>query len=209
MGFLKEQTGNYVVHYASIHLAAVRYSLFFNLMLENGNLSFGEIRSKITGQLEKLSFATVLWELFKSLIHGTLDRFEQCIGIKMIKAIKDAIDCTVENFLQRALMDDASCQKQIKAEALGVILPENFMYLKPKCEKQYPNRKMFAYAFANMPYTLRMRAEDRIRSIFADAQLVMKMKDDDLIFNAAVELDIRDAKTREINFSVPGRIMLQ
>jgi len=122
MGFLKEQTGDYVVHYASIHLAAIRYSLFFNLMLENGTLTFGEIRSKITGQLEKLSFATVLWELFKSLIHGTLDRFEQCIGIKMIKTIKDAIDGTVENFLQRALqMDDSSCQRQIKAEALGVL----------------------------------------------------------------------------------------
>ena len=91
-------------------------------MLENGSLSFGEIRSKITGQLEKLSFATVLWELFKSIIHGTLDRFEQCIGIKMIKAIKDAIDCAVENFLERALqMDDVSCHKQMKAEALGVL----------------------------------------------------------------------------------------
>ena len=122
MGFLKEQTGNYVVHYASIHLAAIRYNLFFNLMLDNGSLSFAEIRSKITGQLEKLSFATVLWELFKSLIHGTLDRFEQCIGTKMIKAIKDAIDGTVENFLKKALqMDDDSCQRQMKAEALGVL----------------------------------------------------------------------------------------
>ncbi len=122
MGFLKEQTGDYVVHYASIHLAAIRYSLFFNLMLDNGSLSFGEIRSKITGQLEKLSFATVLWELFKSLIHGTLDRFEQCIGTKVIKAIKDAIDGTVENFLKKALqMDDDSCQRQMKAEALGVL----------------------------------------------------------------------------------------
>ena len=122
MGFLKEQTGDYVVHYASIHLAAIRYSLFFNLMLDNGSLSFGEIRSKITGKLERLSFATVLWELFKSIIHGTLDQFEQSIGGKMIKTIKDAIDCTVEKFLQQALqMDDTSCQRQIKAEALGVI----------------------------------------------------------------------------------------
>ena len=122
MGFLKEQTGNYVVHYASIHLAAIRYCLFFNLMLDNGSLSFGEIRSKITGQLEKLSFATVLWELFKSLIHGTLDRFERCIGTTMIKAIKKAIEGTVEDFLKNALqMDEASCHRQIKAEALGVL----------------------------------------------------------------------------------------
>ena len=87
-------------------------------MLDNGSLSFGEIRSKITGQLEKLSFATVLWELFKSLIHGTLDRFERCIGTTMIKAIEG----TVEDFLKNALqMDEASCHRQIKAEALGVL----------------------------------------------------------------------------------------
>jgi len=122
MGFLKEQTSNYVVHYASIHLAVIRYKLFFILMLDNGSLYFGETRSKVTGKLGKLSFATVLWELFKSLIHGKLNRFEQCISTKMIKAIKDAIDCIVENFLQRALQkDDASCQIQMKAEALGVI----------------------------------------------------------------------------------------
>ncbi len=122
MGFLRKQTGNYIVHYESIRLAAIRYSLFLNLMHYNGSLSFGEIRSKITGQLEKLSFVTVLWELFKTLIHGILDQFEQCIGKKMITAIKDAINSRVENFLRRALqMDEFSCQRQIKAEALGVM----------------------------------------------------------------------------------------
>ena len=76
----------------------------------------------IVKEPEKLSFVSVLWELFKSLIHGTLDRFEQCIGTKMIKAIKEAIDGTVESFLKKALqMDDASCQRQMKAEALGVL----------------------------------------------------------------------------------------
>ena len=44
------------------------------------------------------------------------------IGTKMIKTIKDAIDDTVENFLKNALqMDEASCHRQIKAEALGVL----------------------------------------------------------------------------------------
>ena len=89
-------------------------------MLDNGSLFLGEIRSKITGQLEKLSFTILLWELFRSLIYETLDRFEQCIGIKMLKAIKGAIDGTVENFLKKALqMDDPACQRQFKPEALG------------------------------------------------------------------------------------------
>ena len=122
MGFLKEQTGDYAVHYASIHLAAIRYTLFYNLFLANDSLSFGEIRNRITGQLEQLSFATVLWELFKSLIHGTLDHFEHEIGSKLISKIKKAIDSTVENFLIKALqIDEISVKNQLKAEALGVL----------------------------------------------------------------------------------------
>ena len=122
MGLLKEQTGDYAVHYASIHLAAIRYTLFYNLLLTNGGLSFGEIRNRITGRLEKLTFATVLWDLFKAIIHGTLETFERVIGIDLVHQIKRAIDTTVENFLQQALqIDDISIKNQLQAEALGVL----------------------------------------------------------------------------------------
>ena len=122
MGFLKEQTGDYAVHYASIHLPAIRYTLFYNLFLAHDSLSFGEIRNRITGQLEQLSFATVLWELFKALIHGALALFEHEIGSQLVGKIKKAIDCTVENFLMKALqIDEISVKNQLKAEALGVL----------------------------------------------------------------------------------------
>lgn len=121
MGWLKEQTGKYTVHYASIHLAAIRYILIFNVLLEDGRLTFGQARNRLTGALEQLSFAAVLWSLFKALIHGILDRFTNQLGPALLQTIKGAIDNTVEEFLTQALqMDEKSVRMQIKAEAMGL-----------------------------------------------------------------------------------------
>jgi len=40
MGWMKEQSGRYTTHYASIHLAAIRYLLIYSLMLDDGRLKF-------------------------------------------------------------------------------------------------------------------------------------------------------------------------
>lgn len=64
--FLKEQTGDYAVHFASIHLAAIRFILIAHGALSNG-VSFGHIRDKATRRLEYLTFARLLWELFRAL----------------------------------------------------------------------------------------------------------------------------------------------
>ena len=68
LGFLKEQSGDFAVCYASVHLSAIRYMLLSNLMLEKGTLKFGQILNKATGQIELLSFAGMLWEVFKGLL---------------------------------------------------------------------------------------------------------------------------------------------
>jgi hypothetical protein len=122
MGWLKEQTGRYTVHYASIHLAAIRYMLVYNLLLRQGRLTFGQIRDRLTHTLTKLNFAAVLWEFFKALIHGVLDSFERRLAPPLLNAIKTAIDTTVEQFLLQALqLDEESVQAQMKAEALGAL----------------------------------------------------------------------------------------
>ena len=36
--WMKEQSGRYTMHYASIHLAAIRYLLLYCLMLDDGRL---------------------------------------------------------------------------------------------------------------------------------------------------------------------------
>ncbi len=71
LGFLKEQSGDFAVCYASVHLSAIRYMLLSNLMLEKGTLKFGQLLNKATGQIELLSFAGMLWEVFKGLLSQT------------------------------------------------------------------------------------------------------------------------------------------
>jgi hypothetical protein len=122
MGFLKEQTGNYVCHYASVHLTAIRYLLIFDSMLRRGACSFGEMRNEITGRFEMLTFASLLWEFFKAIIYGVLEQFERTIGSNVLKKIKETIKNTVEDFLEKALqLDESYLKNEFKAEKLGLL----------------------------------------------------------------------------------------
>ncbi len=120
-GFLKEQTGNYAVHYASIHLCAIRYMLVAHRMLVSGE-SFGAVRNKMTKQLELLTFARLLWELFKALIYGILDTLKNEISKSIIDLIKRKITVGITDFLDSALqLDERHMEIELKAEAIGAL----------------------------------------------------------------------------------------
>jgi hypothetical protein len=122
LGFLKEQSGRYQVTYASVNLAALRYLLLLEAMLRQGRLSYGEIRDQQSGQLQTLTYAALLWQLFRSLIEGALDGLAKDLGRKLIKQILAAIDQTVESFLEEALqIDPKHVAAQLKAEELGYL----------------------------------------------------------------------------------------
>ena len=91
LGFLKEQSGRYEVAYASVHLAAIRYLLLFEAMLRNGKLSYGEMRDRQTGRILVLTYALLLWELFRALIDGALENLARQLGRKTIDAVSAAI----------------------------------------------------------------------------------------------------------------------
>ena len=74
-------------------------------MLRSGE-AFGKTRNHIYGKLEMLTFARLLWELFKALICGALDSLLQTIPQKTILLIKYKINETVCNFLNKALQLD-------------------------------------------------------------------------------------------------------
>jgi len=122
LGFLKEQSGRYQVAYASVHLAALRYLLLFEAMLRQGRLSYGEIRDQQSGRLQTLTYAALLWQLFRSLIEGALEGLVRDLGQRLIRKILAAIDQTVEGFLQNALqMSSQQVAVQLKAEELGYL----------------------------------------------------------------------------------------
>ena len=122
LGFLKEQSGRYQLAYASVHLAAMRYLLLFEAMLRGGQLSYGEIRDRESGRLQTLTFAALLWQLFRALIEGALDTLVRDLGRKVVRKILNVIDQSVEGFLNDALhMSPDQVAIQLKAEELGYL----------------------------------------------------------------------------------------
>jgi len=122
LGFLKEQSGRYQLAYASVHLAALRYLLLFEAMLRSGQLTYGEIRDRESGRLQTLTYATLLWQLFRALIEGALEGLVRDLGRKVVKKVLAAIDQTVEGFLNDALhMSPEQVSVQLKAEKLGYL----------------------------------------------------------------------------------------
>jgi hypothetical protein len=122
LGFLKEQSGRYQLADASVHLAALRYLLLFEAMLRNGQLSYGEIRDRESGRLLTLTYATLLGQLFRALIEGALDGLVRELGRKVVRKVIEAIDGTVEAFLNDALQISPDLvSAQLEAEELGYL----------------------------------------------------------------------------------------
>jgi hypothetical protein len=91
-------------------------------MLRQGRLSYGEIRDQQSGRLQTLTYAALLWQLFRSLIEGALEGLVRDLGRKIIKKVLAAIDQTVGSFLQEALqISSQQVATQLKAEKLGYL----------------------------------------------------------------------------------------
>ena len=84
LGLWKEQSGRYQIAYASVHLAALRYLLLFEAMLRSGRLSYGEIRDRQSGQIVVLTYAALLWQLFRALIEGALESLVRDLGRRVV-----------------------------------------------------------------------------------------------------------------------------
>ena len=122
LGFLKEQSGRYQLAYASVHLAALRYLLLFEAMLRSGQLTYGEIRDRQSGQLQVRTFASLLWHLFRALIEGALEGLLRHLGRNVVRKVLAAIDQTVDAFLNDALqLSPQQVSAQLKAEELGYL----------------------------------------------------------------------------------------
>jgi hypothetical protein len=122
LGFLREQSGRYQLAYASVHLATLRYLLLFEAMLRDGQLTYGEIRDRETGRLQTLTYAALLWQLFRALIEGALQSLMTQLGRKVVRRVLEAIDQTVEEFLNNALhMSSEQVLVQLDAEELGYL----------------------------------------------------------------------------------------
>ena len=80
------------------------------------------MRDQLTGQLQVLTYATLLWQWFRALIEGALEGLAQEVGRPVIEKLMTAIDQTVETFLNDALqISPAQVAAHLKAEELGYL----------------------------------------------------------------------------------------
>lgn len=106
LGFLKEQTATFASHTASIHLCAIRYLMLMHNKLAGHESRIGDIRSNIQEQLDTLSFAGRLWQIFRSIISGALHDLRKTLGCSK-ETIMETIDERVNAFFVRSLQLDA------------------------------------------------------------------------------------------------------
>ncbi len=65
-----------------------------------------------------------------------------------------------------------------------------------------PARGLYAYMFANMPFSMKLTADNIVTSLDAENQLVLALSEFDASVDAKVDLEVRDAPTREVELEV-------
>ncbi|MCU7899901.1 MAG: hypothetical protein KZQ63_16065 [Candidatus Thiodiazotropha sp. (ex Lucinoma aequizonata)] len=106
LGFLQEQTTTFASHTASLHLCAIRYLMLVHNKLEDPDFRVGDIRSQIQEQLDSVSFAGKLWQIFRAIISGTLSELQATLGCS-VDTVMLAIDKRVSEFFISSLQLDA------------------------------------------------------------------------------------------------------
>lgn len=106
LGFLTEQTSSFASHTASIHLCAIRYLMLVYAKLEGEEARVGDIRASIQNQLDTLSFAGRLWQIFRAIITGSLHELQKKLGCP-VESIMQVVDERVNDFFTQSLQLDA------------------------------------------------------------------------------------------------------
>jgi len=74
-GFGKEQSWQYTVIWASIHLAMLRYILFYYLSLVHATCRFSELRNQISLNLKIFSYGMIVWHSISHIIADVLEKY--------------------------------------------------------------------------------------------------------------------------------------
>ncbi len=71
-----------------------------------------------------------------------------------------------------------------------------------------PQGKAFFYTYAGSRYRLRLLADDIVPAYDVAGHLVARIKEDDLLLEAELELDVRDAPVRQLEIAVPAGLVV-
>lgn|GEM_PF-449659 len=96
------------------------------------------------------------------------------------------------------VVNKTSSLSQVDASAFPRILLDREHPRRP------PTGKAFYYAYAALPYQMNLSMSDIVPSYDASERLVINVREDDLIVEAQIELDVRDAPIRSLVVEVPA-----
>ena len=89
----------------SIHLCAIRYLMLVHAKLDGEGAGVAGVRADIRDQLNLMSFAARLWQIFRAIISGTLDELGDTLGCSAQSLMK-AFDEKVNRFFTQSLQLD-------------------------------------------------------------------------------------------------------
>jgi len=78
----------------------------------------------------------------------------------------------------------------------------------PSQDRPIPSGKAFFYTYSGSRYALRLAVDDIVPSYDVAGRLVATIKEDDLVVDAELELDVRDAPISELEIIVPGDMVV-
>jgi hypothetical protein len=100
LGFGKEQSWQYTVVLASIHLAMIRYILFYYLSLVYSSWSFAEIRNQISLNIKVFSYGFIAWESISQIISDVLARYSHLTEEIVMAMIQTDIENQVHQYFE-------------------------------------------------------------------------------------------------------------
>ena len=99
-GFGKEQSRQYTAILASIHLAMIRYILFYYLSLMYSSWSFAEIRNQVGLNLKVFSYGFIAWQSISRIIFDVLDQYAHLTDEYISATIKIDIENQVNRYFE-------------------------------------------------------------------------------------------------------------
>jgi hypothetical protein len=75
-------------------------------------------------------------------------------------------------------------------------------------DRPVPQSKAFFYTYAGRQYRLRLSVDDIVPSYDVAGRFVVKIKEDDLVVDAELELDVRDAPIRQLEIVIPAGMVV-
>ena len=65
-----------------------------------------------------------------------------------------------------------------------------------------PKRGLYAYMFANMPFSMKLSADNIVTSLYAQDELILSLSEKDAALDAKIDLEVRDAPARDLEIEV-------